>query len=39
VVATSVLAVGHPVVLYLLLAVAGLACIPLTLLRGRSRRD
>ncbi len=37
VVATSLLAVAPPVVLYLVLAGAGIVCVPLGLLRGRRR--
>jgi len=39
VLATSVLAIAPPVVLYVLLAVIGVACVPLTLLRSRARLD
>jgi MFS transporter, DHA1 family, multidrug resistance protein len=39
VVATSVLAVAPPVVLYLVLAAGSLVCVPLPLLRGRRRQS
>ena len=38
VVATSVLAVASPAVVYLVLAAMGVACLPLTALRGPSDR-
>jgi MFS transporter, DHA1 family, multidrug resistance protein len=39
VVATSLLAVAPPVILYLVLAAAGMACVPLALLWGRRRHS